>query len=188
MVIQEKHGPFAIRIARPDELPLLQEIEEEAGKLFSGLGVIDERLDSPFPADELARLIDSGLAWVGGTFGSTPVGMVISSIRDAAVYIEEMGVFPLYGRRGLGTALPTYVCNWAAERRHTHVALSTFADVRWNGPFYRKNGFLEMKPDDWEPWMWSIRDDEQRRGLDIDKRVFMQKQVGWVSPIEWRRN
>jgi hypothetical protein len=44
---------YRIRLARPDEIPRLREIEDEAGTLFSGLGLIDEALDEPFSADDL---------------------------------------------------------------------------------------------------------------------------------------
>lgn len=37
--------PFLIRLARPDEIARLRAIEDEAGTMFSGLGLIDDALD-----------------------------------------------------------------------------------------------------------------------------------------------
>ena len=55
---------FRIRLARPDEVMRLREIEDIAGTLFSGLGLIDEELDSSFPLEDLSRLVNAGQAWV----------------------------------------------------------------------------------------------------------------------------
>ena len=45
----QPNGSYHIRLARPDEVPRLREIEDEAGTLFSGLGLVDEALDVSFP-------------------------------------------------------------------------------------------------------------------------------------------
>src|SRR5437867_332412 len=132
---------YRIRLARPDEVPRLREIEDEAGTIFSGLGLIDEALDVSFPLDDLARLVGVRQVWVGCLSDDLPVGMVIASVREGAVYIEEMDVLPEHGRRGLGANLLGCVCAWAKAQGHAAVTLSTFRDVPWNGPFYRKHGF-----------------------------------------------
>ena len=56
----QQTDPYRIRFARPDEVPRLREIEDEAGTTFSGLGLIDEALDVSFPLDDLARLVGTG--------------------------------------------------------------------------------------------------------------------------------
>jgi len=58
---------YRIRLARPDEVSRLREIEDEAGAMFSGLWLIDEALDVSFPLDDLAGLIGLGQVWVGVT-------------------------------------------------------------------------------------------------------------------------
>jgi GNAT superfamily N-acetyltransferase len=145
--------------------------------MFSGLGLIDEALDVSFPPDDLARLIGLGQVWVGVTEDDVPVGMVIASVRDAAVYVEEMDVLPGHGRRGLGTRLLARVCGWAQARGHPAVTLSTFRDVPWNGPFYRKHGFRDVPPAQWTPGMRAIREKEARHGLRADARVFMRRDL-----------
>ena len=47
-----------LRVARPDELTRLREIEDEAGQRFAGLPIYDETLDSSFPVDALARFLE----------------------------------------------------------------------------------------------------------------------------------
>src|SRR4051812_38729037 len=138
---------YTIRLALAADVPRLREIEEEAGKMFSGLDLIDETLDVSFPAEKLHSLIARGQAWVVCAPGALPVGMVLASLNDSSVYIEEIDVLPTYGRRGLGARLLEAVCAWAEEQGHTAVTLSTFREVPWNGPFYRKHGFRDLEPE-----------------------------------------
>ncbi|MGE5290991.1 MAG: GNAT family N-acetyltransferase [Micromonosporaceae bacterium] len=172
---------YRIRLARPDEVPRLREIEDEAGAIFSGLGLIDEALDVPFPLNELARLVGMGQVWVGCLEDGLPVGMVIASVREGAVYVEEMDVLPAHGRRGLGTRMLACVCAWAQAHGYPAVTLSTFRDVPWNGPFYRKRGFRDLQPAEWTPGMRAIREKEGQHGLRVDARVFMRRELDGVG-------
>jgi len=173
---------FRLRLARPDEVPRLREIEDAAATLFAGLGLIDEALDESFPLDELARLVGMGQVWVGCPPDDQPVGMVIASVREGAVYLEEMDVLPAHGRRGLGTRLLTCVCAWAKAQGHSAVTLSTMRDVPWNGPFYRKHGFKDLQPAEWTSDMRAIREKEVAHGLRVEARVFMRRELGGSGP------
>ena len=168
---------YRIRLARPDEIPRLREIENEAGTIFSGLGLIDEALDVSFPLGELARLVVMGQAWVACPAGGVPVGMVIASVREGTAYVEEMDVLPAHGRRGLGARLLARACAWAQAQGHPAITLSTFRDVPWNGPFYRKHGFRELPPAEWTPGMRAIREKEAQHGLHVQARVFMRRDL-----------
>jgi GNAT superfamily N-acetyltransferase len=173
---------FRIRLARPDEVMRLREIEDIAGTLFSGLGLVDEELDSSFPLEELSRLVDAGQAWVACATDDVPVGMVIVSVRDDAVYVEELDVLPTHGRRGLGSRLIACVCNWARSQGYVAVTLSTFRDVPWNAPFYRKQAFRDLLPSEWTPGMAAIREREARHGLQVAARVFMRCELADRAP------
>ncbi|MFL5300632.1 MAG: GNAT family N-acetyltransferase [Anaeromyxobacteraceae bacterium] len=168
---------YAIRLARPDEVPRLRHIEDEAGTMFSGLGLVDEARDVSFPLDDLARLVRLGQVWVACTEGAIPVGMVIASVREGAVHVEELDVLPAHGRRGLGARLLAAACAWGRDHGHAAVTLSTFRDVPWNGPFYRKHGFRELRPEEWTSGIREIRDREARHGLRVDARVFMLREL-----------
>lgn len=172
-------GPEAVQIrpARQDEVWRLREIEDIAGTVFSGLGLIDEELDQSFPLEDLSWIVSLGQAWVACTMDDVPVGMVLASVRDGAVYIEEMDVLPAHGRQGLGTRLLAFVCAWASAQGYAAVTLSTFRDVPWNGPFYRTRGFRDLLPSQWTPSMRRIREREARHGLRVDARVFMRCEV-----------
>lgn len=174
---------YRIRPARPDEVLRLREIEDIAGTRFDGLGLIDDALAPSFPLDELARLIGLDQAWGACLDDDVPVGMAIVSVREGAAYLEEMDVLQAHGRRGLGSRLLGHVCAWARMRGLPAVALSTFRDVPWNGPFYRRRGFRELQPAEWTPGMHAIRAKEARHGLRIESRIFMRRelQAGFAS-------
>jgi GNAT superfamily N-acetyltransferase len=168
---------FQIRLARTDEVARLRTIEDEAGTLFDGLGLIDESLDPSFPRDKAAELVASSQVWVACLDSDLPVAMAITSVRDDAVYLEEMDVVPGHGRRGLGTRLLEHVCAWAQASGYSAVTLSTFRDIPWNGPFYRKHGFRDLQPAEWSPGMPAIRENEARHGLRVEARVFMRREL-----------
>lgn len=168
---------YRIRLARPEEVPRIDEIEDKAGTLFSGLGLINEKLDTSFPVDDLVRLVAMKQVWVATTENDLPVGVVIASVRDGTAYVEEMAVLPAHGKRGLGGRLLATVCNWAQTEGHTAITLSTFRDVPWNGPFYRKQGFRELQPAEWTPGMSAIRKKEAQHGLHVEARVFMRRKL-----------
>jgi len=168
---------YSIRRARPEEVARIREIEDLAGALFSGLGLIDETLDTSFPAEDLRRLVAMGQVWVASAEDSLLVGMVIASVREGAVYVEELDVVPAHGRRGLGARLLGTVCSWAELQGYPAVTLSTFRDVPWNGPFYRKHGFVDLPPAAWTPRMQAIREQEAKHGLQIAARVFMRREL-----------
>jgi 4-diphosphocytidyl-2-C-methyl-D-erythritol kinase len=124
-----------------------------------------------------------GQVWVACPEDGVPVGMVIASLREGAVYIEELDVLPEHGRRGLGARLLGRVCAWARAQGHPAVTLSTFRDVPWNGPFYRRHGFRDLQPAEWTPGMRAIREQEARHGLAVEARVFMRRELGGAGPV-----
>jgi catechol 2,3-dioxygenase-like lactoylglutathione lyase family enzyme len=64
------------------------------------------------------------------------------------------------------------------------VTLSTFRDVPWNGPFYRKHGFRELQPAEWTPGMRAIREKEAHHGLRVHARAFMRLDLDPVDMVE----
>ncbi len=105
----------------------------------------------------------------------------LQDYRDP-VYVEEMDVLPAHARCGLGARLLAGVCAWAHAQGHPAVTLSTFRDVPWNGPFYRKHGFRDLQAAEWTPGMRAIRQKEAQHGLRAEARVFMHRELGGARP------
>jgi hypothetical protein len=76
-------------------------------------------------------------------------------------------------RQGIGTALVSAVCAWAVAKGLGAVTLTTFRDVAWNAPFYRRFGFRVI--DDLTPGLAAIRTREHALGDDdLGPRVAMR--------------
>ncbi len=135
-----------VRPARPDELPLLPEIERASDTLFATLSI--GPLPDPGPEEVLAE------ALVVLVVDDPPVGFArIDAIAQGA-HLEQLAVHPDHGRGGRGRALLRAAVQWAQDHGYAEITLATYRDVAWNGPFYASEGFVEVgSVDDW----WTAR-------------------------------
>jgi GNAT superfamily N-acetyltransferase len=168
-----------IRASRTDELELLRAIEVAAGALFVEVGLADVAAHEPWSIDELAGYVRNRRAWVvcDGDGDDVPVGYAVVDILDGLAHLEQLSVHPDHGRKGLGAALLTHVCDWAARHRYHAVTLTTFTDVAWNAPFYAKHGFTVVNETDLGPELYARRTLEAEHGLDPATRVCMRRDV-----------
>jgi GNAT superfamily N-acetyltransferase len=172
-------SPGPVRPARPDELALLGEIEVEAGRRFDEVGIELE-------AAPVAGRGEVPLAVF--VAGEPPVGFLWLTLVCGHPHVEEVAVRTEAGRNGLGRALVEAACRWASEAGYERVTLCTFADVPWNGPFYRSAGFEELAPEQWCDELVAVRDQERRNGLDdAGRRVVMVRRLGGAPTSGSRR-
>ena len=166
---------FSIRLARPNEVARLGEIEARASDLFEGTPVFANLNGEIYDSHELAELIAMGQAWVACLEDDVPVGFVILLHIDDVIHVEELDVLPKFGRRGIGTALLEHACRWGNKNGFIAATLSTFRDIPWNAPFYAKHGFQTLGPSEYTPWMSKMREIEKQKGLPVDTRVIMRR-------------
>src|SRR5215211_2065363 len=98
---------YRIRLARLDELPRLREIEDRAGTMFSGLGLIADARDVSFPPEDLRTLIGLRQVWVACETDDVLVGMVIAPHRLAAWPLPPLGCPEDQATEVAGCQLPT---------------------------------------------------------------------------------
>jgi len=170
---------YSITRADSDEVDRLVEINLAADRLFDDTGLIDdasllEHVPETVFADAIAM---SHLFVVRGDYGEA-VGFTLTSVRDGMLYLDQVSVHPDHGRKGLGAALVNRVINDARHRGLKSVALSTFRDLPWNGPFYKKLGFREIPRSRLADWMLEL-EAVQAETLDVSKRCFMRRRVSW---------
>ena len=91
------------------------------------------------------------------------------------LHLDELAVRPDCMRQGLGRALVELGCTEARKRECAGVTLRTFAEVPWNGPFYQKLGFRELPHNEVPSALWEFIGDEEARGLNISRRIFMHR-------------
>ena len=171
---------FRIRAARADEVELLQNIDLKSAELFLGEGLIDFGPEGvpvdPIPEDRIRLSLGEALVWVIAESSDYPVGFALASERGRDLYLDQVSVVPEFGRRGLGERLVRHVLEFAQTEGFERVSLSTFRDVPWNGPFYRRLGFKEIPSSRYANWQKELTE-IQSQTMDVSKRCFMQRSV-----------
>jgi predicted N-acetyltransferase YhbS len=159
----------AFRLARPEEIETIRALERASAQRFVGL--MDAlAADEPSPASVLAiRVADGGL--IVAVEGGALVGFAMFRRVEARTYVEQLDVPPAFAGRGIGAALLDQVADAARTAGLDGLSLSTFRDVPWNAPYYRRLGFVEVTV--LTPGMRAIREEHLARGMDEDARVFM---------------
>jgi GNAT superfamily N-acetyltransferase len=151
-----------IRLARPAELPYLQEIEIASGEPFREVGMPEIADDDPMSLEDLAE----HEVWVAVGTEGLPVAFIAVGDVDGATHIHQVCVHPAGARQGIGAALIEHVTT--AGRA---VTLTTFRDVPWNAPYYERLGFRTVL--ETSPALAEIMREEASRGLDPASRVAM---------------
>lgn len=171
-----------LRPARELELPALREVERAAGAPFRDLGMDAVADDEPLSVDELVAFQRGGRAWVATDDADQPVGYVLVDVVDGAAHIEQVSVHPSHARQGLGRALLDTALLWAERQGFDAVTLTTFADVPWNAPYYRRLGFRVLAEAELTEGLRRIREHEAVRGLDAWPRVSMRRALAGGNP------
>ena len=169
---------FRVEPARAGDLVALPAIELAANELFEGTGLLSAVGDDFTDPGEFSEALAEGRLWVARAPSGEPVGFALVELLDGQPHLEEMDVMPAYGRRGLGRALLEAVFAWARGAGHASVTLTTFRDLAWNAPFYRRAGFQALASDEIPQRLAALVREEASRGLDPEKRVVMRRTLG----------
>lgn len=168
---------YQLRLAKQGDIPALIAADRAASELFRPTGLVPNMGTVPesVPADTLSQSIDDGLVIVI-TDERGPVGFSLTQLRLPTLYLDQLSVDPAHGRKGLGRGLVIATFALAESRGAKDVTLSTFRDLPWNGPFYKKMGFREIPRAKLTDWMVEI-EAIQAETLDVTKRCFMRRAV-----------
>lgn len=131
--------------------------------------------DQPYWTEGLTRAATEQRAWVAVDDLGAVIGFAVAWVVDGEGHLDELAVTPAHGRRGVGRALVDEVLAWSAARGLPSVTLITFRDVPWNGPYYERIGFSELKPQP-ETQLASLFDAEAE-DFDPATRVAMRRRI-----------
>ncbi|MCX6050230.1 MAG: GNAT family N-acetyltransferase [Chloroflexi bacterium] len=177
MTSEIEHTPrYAIRLARRDELTKLPAIELAAAQLFHATTYTWISSDTGMALADFEHWLVNGKLWVAVDATDEPVGFAVAHEVDGNAYLHELDIDPKHGRQGLGARLIDTVAAWAQTSGYRAVTLSTFADVAWNAPYYRRLGFRVLDDDELGPGLREVRAHEAEVGLT--NRVYMLRPVG----------
>lgn len=172
---------LAIRLAETEDLSHLAGVERAAGQAFRGLGMDAVANDEPLAFDRLHAYQQAGRAWVAGADGQPPAAYLILDVIDGDAHIEQVSVHPDYARRGLGRRLIDEAEAWARRRVLPALTLTTFSEVPWNAPYYRRLGFVDLEDGELRPGLAGVRRHEAEAGLDARPRVAMRRLLVYVE-------
>ncbi len=165
-----------IRLAAAGDIPRLRDLEVEAGRLFRTAGMDRVAGDQAQPVEEYAHRQRAGHVWLVDE-GAGPVGYLMVDLLDGNVHVEQVSVAPGSARRGLGRMLIEHVAAWAVAGGFPALTLTTFRDVAWNAPYYRRLGFRDLPPAAETPGLRAIRAHEASLGLDEWPRLCMLRSL-----------
>ena len=171
---------YTLDSAKHQDIDAIIAVDLAAGQLFAPTGLLDpDALQDHVPADVLSTAIENDNLIVARAADASIAGFALVSNRSNALYLDQISVHPDHGRKGLGAVLVRCVLDLAKTRKAKRVALSTFRDLPWNGPFYRRLGFREIPKSKLTDWMKEI-EAVQAEAMDVSKRCFMQVRVSWL--------
>ena len=151
-----------VRVAAPRDLRRLAAVEAAADEvLLDALGLTPEEAGWDEPADGRDRDLRPGFVLVAG---DPPVGFAHVVVVDGDAHLEQLAVHPAHARRGIGTALVHAACEEARWAGHDRLSLTTYRDVAFNAPFYRRLGFAEVTAP--SAWQRRLLAEERARGLE----------------------
>jgi len=161
-----------IRPTRADDVALLPNVERSAGKAFLSLPDLAWiSSDNALSVERHLEFIAGGYAWVA-TEDAVPVGFIGAEKTRDALHIWELAVHLDFQGRGIGRALMDEAMRTAKRDGLPAVTLTTFRDVAWNEPFYRKLGFRTLA-DAMPQRLQAILEAEVAQGLPREKRCAM---------------
>jgi GNAT superfamily N-acetyltransferase len=163
-----------IRAARPDELSTLQDIEVAAGAMFLNMGMDAVAEDPPPELSDLATWPRAGHILVATDTVDLPVAYLLLEELDGWAHIDQVTVHPDHARQGLGRSLILEAGRWAAKRGLQGLTLTTFLDVPWNAPYYRRLGFREVPENHWSAGIRRVVAAETAHELNRWPRVVME--------------
>lgn len=162
-----------IRPMRIADIDTVRAIERASATRFLGTALAAIAEDEPTDARTLEARIGAGDALVSADAADTPIAFVIGRPLGDDFYVEQIDVAPDHGGKRLGAALIA-----ALAARGRALTLSTFRDIPWNAPWYRRLGFIDVRDDALPPLLRDIRAEHIARGLDETLRVFMHRPAG----------
>jgi len=172
-------GAMIVRLAAPEDLPRLPEIEVSAATLFRDQGVevfAGETDETPIdftPAEVWAPIMAEGLLWVMAEPDGPAGAFLAARIEEGRLHILEFDVHRAHQGQGLGRRLLAFAIEEARRRGLADLSLTTFRDAPWNAPFYTSAGFAIVEDEDARGALQAYLDREAVRGLDPARRCAM---------------
>jgi len=155
------------------DVPLLGPVARSAAEIYRSVN-LDNLLDLPtLNRFNLTSLIDAGHLWVAVNRWDEPVGFVGGENIGGNFHIVEISVAHQHQGRGIGKMLMARMMEDVKREGFRATTLMTYRNIPWNGPFYRKLGFMEVDLSEMGYDYLKIWQHEGSLGLDMGQRCLM---------------
>jgi ribosomal protein S18 acetylase RimI-like enzyme len=163
-----------IRPATERDLLRLVEVEVAAGQLFHAVGMSIVAEDMPDVAD-LRDAVEAQRVWVT-VVGEEIAGYIAAERVDGKAHVAQVSVAPAHAGRRIGRDMIELVEEWGRTAGFPATTLTTFRDVPWNAPYYRRLGYEFLADDQVGPELARIMSHEAALpGIDPSLRCAMIK-------------
>jgi predicted N-acetyltransferase YhbS len=173
-----QHAPnLTFRVAALHDADAIRSIEFEAGQRFVSVGMTGIADAPPMELELVNRKVEAREIVVAVDADGTCVGFVMFEPQPARFYVQELDVLTSHAGQRIGAALIEQVAQLARAQQVMQLVLSTFREVPWNAPYYRRLDFRDMEEADLDAALIARRHAHIARGLDESKRVFMRRDL-----------
>lgn len=168
---------ITFRFAALQDAETIRAIEFEASLRFMSVGMAGIADALPMHLALVERKIAAQEIMLALDVEGTCAGFVMFEPQPARIYIQELDVLTSHAGRRIGAALIGQVEQLARSCERMQLTLSTYREVPWNAPYYRRLGFREIAETELDAALIARRDAHIARGLDESKRVFMRRDL-----------
>ena len=161
-----------IRLAEPNDIPRITEIEISASQKFLTLENAPHCANCTVPIEQLAAACSQNLLWVIEDEAKS-AGFLCAFEVDRCLHIEELSVSMDHQGKGLGKKLLNHVMKFAREHNYSAITLTTDKDIPWNGPFYQRMGFRILVDQEQLPKVYAVLEEDHSKYHDPETRVAM---------------
>lgn len=168
---------WSIGSGQAAEAALLVALEKAAAIRFIDVGLPEVAAAEPTPRATLAAAAEERRLFVLRDPAGQAQGFALCDEKDGTAYLAELVVHPQAQGRRFGARLIEAAADWGRARGLAWLTLSTFRDVPWNGPYYRRLGFAPLPDADIGPALQAVREREAASGLDGDRREFLRRRL-----------
>lgn len=164
---------WSLRLARADDAAAFPAIERSAARAFGQVEGLESLVDGWTMPVERHRLLIAKGHCLTASVDDAIAGFLVGERFGRALHIHEMSVAENFQQRGIGAGLVRACGIDAANAGCECLTLTTFAEVPWNAPFYRRLGF-ELITDlaAWPRLSASLREERASFG-EVQKRIAM---------------
>lgn len=164
-----------IRPAVPTDADLIAQVEWSAAQIFTSIPQLEWLSHihcSPRDWRDYLRSNDTCLVAV--TAEMHVVGFLCARQIDRHLHIDEVSVRKEWQTCGIGRQLVLLCLHRARDAGFVGTTLTTYRDVPWNAPWYRRLGFDVLRDDKTPGFLRDQLEAERAKGLSPPARVAMR--------------